>query len=96
MGILIRPVITEKATEDSEDKNRFAFVVDKRANKISIKQAIEELYGVHVEKVRTMVVPGKSKKRFTKTGVVSGNSGSYKKAIVEVRSGETIDLYSNI
>ncbi len=96
MGILVRPVITEKATEDSELNNRFAFVVDKRANKITIKKAVEELYGVHVEKVRTMVVPGKRKQRFTKTGVVSGNSGSYKKAIVEVRDGETIDLYSNI
>ncbi|MEQ9262220.1 MAG: 50S ribosomal protein L23 [Owenweeksia sp.] len=96
MGILIRPVITEKATADSEDNNRFAFVVDKKANKIEIKNAIEELYGVHIDNIRTMVVPGKSKSRFTKNGVVSGNSGSYKKAIVEVRSGETIDLYSNI
>ncbi|HAD97809.1 MAG TPA: 50S ribosomal protein L23 [Cryomorphaceae bacterium] len=96
MGILIRPVITEKATTDSEDNNRFAFVVDKKANKIEIKNAIEELYGVHIDNIRTMVVPGKRKMRYTKNGVVSGNSGSYKKAIVEVRSGETIDLYSNI
>lgn len=96
MGILIRPVITEKANFDSEEKNRFAFVVDKRANKIEIKEAIEELYGVHIEKIRTMVIPGKSKSRFTRNGMVSGNSGSYKKAVVQVRSGETIDLYSNI
>ena len=96
MGILIRPVITEKATADSEDNNRFAFVVERKANKIAIKEAVEELYGVHVENVRTMVVPGKHKQRYTKTGVVSGNTGAYKKAIVEVRSGETIDLYSNI
>ena len=96
MGILIRPVITEKATADSEDNNRFAFVVERKANKIAIKEAVEELYGVHVENVRTMVVPGKRKQRYTKTGVVSGNTGAYKKAIVEVRSGETIDLYSNI
>lgn len=96
MGILIRPVITEKANFDSEENNRFAFVVDKRANKIEIKEAIEELYGVHIEKIRTMVVAGKSKTRFTRNGMVSGNSGSYKKAVVQVRSGETIDLYSNI
>lgn len=96
MGVLIRPVITEKATADSEDNNRFAFVVRKTANKIEIKNAIEEVYGVNVENVRTMVVPGKSKMRYTKNGIVSGNTGSYKKAIVEVRSGETIDLYSNI
>lgn len=96
MGILIRPVITEKATADSEDKNRFAFVVDKKANKIEIKNAIEEVYGVNIESVRTMLMPGKKKTRHTKNGVVSGSSGMYKKAIVHVRSGETIDLYSNI
>ncbi|WP_417599669.1 50S ribosomal protein L23 [Owenweeksia hongkongensis] len=96
MGILIRPVITEKATADSEDRNRFAFVVDKKANKVEIKKAVEELYGVNIEKVRTMLVPGKKKSRFTKNGVVSGSTGMYKKAIVEVRGGETIDLYSNI
>lgn len=96
MGILIRPVITEKANSDSELNNRFAFVVDRKANKIEIKNAIEDLYGVTVESVRTMVVPGKVKSRFTKKGVISGSSGAYKKAIVEVASGETIDLYSNI
>lgn len=96
MGILIRPIITEKATSDSEDNNRFAFVVDKKANKVQIKQAVQEVYGVGVENVRTMIVPGKKKTRYTKNGIVSGNTGSYKKAIVEVRSGETIDLYSNI
>ena len=96
MGILKRPVITEKATDDSEVNNRFAFVVEKKANKIEIKNAVEELYGVHVEKVRTIIVPGKTKSRYTKTGVVSGGTGSYKKAIVEVRSGETIDLFSAI
>ncbi|MDZ7847498.1 MAG: 50S ribosomal protein L23 [Owenweeksia sp.] len=96
MGILIKPVITEKATADSEDNNRFAFMVEKKANKLEIKAAIEELYGVHIEKVRTMVVPGKRKMRYTKNGIVSGHTGSYKKAIVDVSSGETIDLYSNI
>tara|TARA_R110002124_G_scaffold143593_2_gene308364 strand:+ start:316 stop:606 length:291 start_codon:yes stop_codon:yes gene_type:complete len=96
MGILIRPVITEKATSDSELNNRFAFVVDRKANKVEIKKAIEELYGVNIDAIRTMVMPGKKKSRNTKNGVVSGNTGAYKKAIVEVRSGETIDLYSNI
>lgn len=96
MGILIRPVITEKATADSEDNNRFAFVVHKEANKVQVKKAVEELYGVNVEKVRTMLMPGKKKTRNTKNGIVSGSTGMYKKAIVEVRSGETIDLYSNI
>lgn len=96
MSVLIKPIITEKATADSENANRFAFVVDKKANKLQIKEAVESLYGVNVEAVRTMVVPGKRKMRYTKTGFSRGNTGSYKKAVVEVRSGETIDLYSNI
>lgn len=96
MGILIRPIITEKATADSEDRNRFAFQVAVDANKVEIKNAVEELYGVHVEKVRTAVMPGKKKSRQTKNGMVTGSTGKLKKAVVEVRSGETIDLYSNI
>jgi len=96
MNILIRPIITEKATADSEDNNRFAFVVDKRANKIEIKKAVESFYGVNVENVRTMIMPKKRSVKYTKAGMVEGGKGSYKKAIVEVRSGETIDLYSNI
>jgi large subunit ribosomal protein L23 len=96
MGILIKPIITEKATADSEDRNRFAFQVALVANKVEIKKAVESLYGVNVEKVRTSVVPGKTKSKSTKNGVVTGSSGKYKKAIVEIRSGETIDLYSNI
>ncbi len=96
MGTILKPIITEKATAESEDNNRFSFVVDKKANKIEIKVALEEMYGVNIEKVRTMVMPGKKKVKSTKGGVVSGSTGMYKKAIVEVRSGETIDLYSNI
>jgi large subunit ribosomal protein L23 len=96
MGTLVKPIITEKATADSEERNRFAFRVALDANKVEIKKAVEELYGVNVEKVRTSIVPGKVKSRFTKTGAVTGSTGKYKKAIVEVRSGETIDLFSNI
>ena len=96
MNILIKPIITEKATADSEDNNRFAFVVDKRANKIEIKKAVETFYGVNVEKVRTIIMPNKRSVKHTKAGMVEGGKGSYKKAIIQVRSGETIDLYSNI
>jgi len=96
MEILIRPIITEKATADSEDNNRFTFVVDRRANKIEIKKAVEKFYGVNVDKVRTMIMPNKKSIKYTKSGMVEGGKGAYKKAIVEVRSGETIDLYSNI
>jgi large subunit ribosomal protein L23 len=66
------------------------------ANKVEIRKAIEGLYGVNIDSVKTMVMPGKSKFRQTKQGVAKGNTGKYKKAIVHVRSGETIDLYSEI
>jgi large subunit ribosomal protein L23 len=96
MEILIRPIITEKASAASEEANCFAFQVDKRANKVQIKKAIESFYGVKVDHVRTMVVPSKKSVRYTKAGMIQGKKSSYKKAIVQVRSGEVIDLYSNI
>ncbi|MCK0130694.1 50S ribosomal protein L23 [Flavobacteriaceae bacterium F08102] len=96
MSILIKPIITEKATDQSELLNRFAFRVDKRANKIEIKEAIESAYGVSVKKVRTMNYPLQRSTKHTKKGVVVGKIGAYKKAIVEVAEGETIDFYSNI
>lgn len=96
MEILVRPIITEKASAEAETLNRYAFIVHKKANKVQIRQAIEELYSVNVESVKTAIMPGKRKRRYTQTGLIDGNTGSYKKAIVEVRSGEAIDLYSNI
>jgi large subunit ribosomal protein L23 len=96
MNILIKPVITEKMTDESEKFNRFGFIVDRRANKLEIKDAVEKMYGVSVEKVRTMVYPGKAKSRNTKGGVISGSTNSYKKAIVDVAEGESIDFYDNI
>jgi large subunit ribosomal protein L23 len=96
MNILIKPVITEKMTDESEKFNRFGFIVDRRANKLEIKDAVEKMYGVSVEKVRTMVYPGKAKSRNTKGGVISGSTNSYKKAIVDVAEGESIDFYGNI
>ncbi|MCS5662934.1 MAG: 50S ribosomal protein L23 [Flavobacteriales bacterium] len=96
MNILIKPVITEKMTDESEKYNRFGFIVDRRANKLEIKDAVEKMYGVSVEKVRTMIYPGKAKSRNTKGGVISGRTNSYKKAIVDIADGESIDFYSNI
>ena len=96
MNILIKPVITEKMTDESEKFNRFGFIVDRRANKLEIKDAVEKMYGVSVEKIRTMVYPGKAKSRNTKGGVISGRTNSYKKAIVDVAEGESIDFYGNI
>jgi large subunit ribosomal protein L23 len=96
MSILIKPIITEKMTAASEEFNRFGFVVDRNANKIQIKAAVEEAYGVSVDSVRTMNYAGKSKSRFTKAGVISGRTNHFKKAIVQLSEGDTIDFYSNI
>ena len=96
-SIIKKPILTEKATMDSELSNRFSFVVDRRANKIEIKTAIEKLYGVSIEKVRTMTYGGgKAKRKFTSRGVAEQTNSIWKKAIVTVAEGETIDLYENI
>ena len=96
MNIIIKPVITEKMTEQSDTFNRFAFVVDRSANKIEIKKAVEETYDVTVESVRTMVCIGKKRTRGTKSGFISGRTKTYKKAIISLSEGDTIDFYSNI
>ncbi len=96
MSILIKPIITEKATNDSEVFNRYGFVVDKNANKVEIKKAVEAAYGVSVTKVRTINVRPDRKVRYTKTGMITGKTNAYKKAIVQVAEGEVIDLYSNL
>ena len=96
MSILIKSIITEKMTAQSEKFNRFGFVVDRNANKIQIKAAVEEAYGVSVDSVRTMIYAGKTKSRFTKAGVISGRTNHIKKAIVQLSEGDTIDFYSNI
>ena len=94
--VLIKPILTEKANAQQDKLRRYAFKVDKKANKLEIKKAIESFYGVTVTKVNTLVSPGKNKSRFTKAGVISGRKPSYKKAFVTVAEGENIDLYSNI
>ena len=96
MSILIKPIITEKATNDSELNNRYTFQVNKKANKVEIKKAVETVYGVSVEKVRTINVRPDRKTKFTKTGVQHGKTNAVKKAIVQLAEGETIDLYANI
>lgn len=96
MEILIKPIVTEKMTNLGTDLNRYGFVVHKNANKIQIKQAVEKMYGVSVEAVNTIRYGGKAKSRFTKSGVVTGKTKSYKKAIVTLAEGEMIDFYSNI
>ena len=96
MSINIKPVITEKMTEVSEKLNRYGFIVDRKANKVEIKKAVETAYGVTVTSVNTAVYPGKRKSRYTKAGVIEGSTGAFKKAFVQVAEGDTIDFYSNI
>jgi large subunit ribosomal protein L23 len=96
MEIIKKPVITEKMTEIGESQNRYGFIVDKRANKLQIKQAVKAIYGVEVAEVNTMNYSGKTKSRYTKAGFITGKTNSYKKAIVTLAEGETIDFYSNI
>ena len=83
-------------TAQGEDFNRYGFVVAKDANKLQIKQAVEELYDVKVAEVNTMRYAGKRKQRHTKSGVSVGQTSSYKKAVVTLAEGEVIDFYSNI
>jgi large subunit ribosomal protein L23 len=92
--VLVRPVITEKVNRQMERNGRYTFVVGKHANKLEIKKAVEEFYGVKVSDVNTLVVPAKSKTRFTKAGLLSGRKPSYKKAVVTLVEGDTIDLFA--
>ena len=94
--VLIKPIVTEKANAQQEKLRRYAFKVDKRANKLEIKKALEEFYGVNVVDVNTVVVPGKNKTRYTKAGFIKGIKSPYKKALVTVAEGDSIDLYANI
>lgn len=95
MSILIKPIVSEKVSLLNE-QDKYGFVVRKGANKVEIKKAVEEMYGVNVLTVNTMIMPGKPKTRYTKSKIINGNKPSYKKAIVTVAEGEFIDFYSNI
>lgn len=94
--VLIKPVLSEKVNALSEKFNRYTFIVDKRANKLEIKKAVEDFYGITVEEVNTLVMPSKVKQRNTKSGLLVGRQPAKKKAIVTVAEGDTIDLYGNV
>jgi large subunit ribosomal protein L23 len=96
MDIIIKPIITEKMTNQAEELNRYGFIVNRSANKIQIRKAVEDLYGVKVDAVNTMRYGGKLKSRYTKAGFIQGKTNAYKKAIITLAEGETIDFYSNI
>ena len=94
--ILIKPILSEKSNQMQETRGIYSFKVARKANKLEIKKAVESFYGVNVAEVRTLVVPSKSKSRMTKAGVISGRKPGYKKALVTVAEGETIDLYATL
>ncbi len=96
MGIIIKPIVTEKMTQISEKFNCVGFQVAHSANKIEIKKAVEEMYNVTVISVNTSNYHGKKKSRYTKAGIINGMTATYKKAIVTLKEGDTIDFYSNI
>ena len=96
MSIIKKPIITEKMTNQGERYNRYAFVVDRKVNKIEIKKAVAEMYDVTVDSVRTMICIGKKRVRGTKSGMIVGKTSTYKKAVVQLPEGESIDFYSNI
>jgi large subunit ribosomal protein L23 len=96
MDIIVRPVVTEKMNAQADGLKKYGFIVDKKANKVQIKKAVENLYGVTVESVNTMFYAGKRKARFTRTGYVAGRRNAYKKAVITLREGDIIDFYSNI
>jgi len=96
MEILIKPLVTEKMTIQGEKLNRYGFVVDRNANKLEIKKAVEEMYGVTVKEVNTVNYHGKRKSRFTKAGLLTGRTNHFKKAIVTLAGEDKIDFYSSI
>ncbi len=97
MGIIVKPLVTEKMTAISEKMgNRFGFIVRPEYNKLEIKREVEAMYNVTVVDVNTMRYQGKSKSRYTKSGLIKGRTNAYKKAIVTLKKGDTIDFYSNI
>ena len=96
MSVILKPIITEKMSQITEKSNRYGFLVDIRANKLEIRKAVKDIYGVEVDSVNTMKYAGKKKTRYSKSGFINGKSNNYKKAIVTLAKGETIDFYSNI
>ena len=96
MAILIRPLITEKMTAQSEKEGRYGFVVDRKSNKVEIRAAVEKEFNVKVTGIRTMIVRGKQRTRYTKSNILKGATSTWKKAIVTLEKGESIDFYSNL
>ncbi|MEG1555708.1 MAG: 50S ribosomal protein L23 [Bacteroidales bacterium] len=96
MNVLIKPIISEKMTAAAEKYNRYGFIVDRKATKTQIKKEVEDIYGVKVLQVNTLVQRGKSSSRYTKAGMINGQKNTVKKAMIFVNKEDKIDFYSNI
>ena len=96
MSVLIKPIVTEKTTSESELRNRYTFLVNPKANKVEIKKAVESTYGVTVDKVRTLIYGPERRTRFNKNGIQYGKTNATKRALVQVAEGDQIDFYSNL
>ncbi|MFT5832420.1 MAG: large subunit ribosomal protein L23 [Cognaticolwellia sp.] len=95
-NILVKPLINEKSEIISDTLGKYTFIVDKKANKVEIRKAVEEMYGVDVQSVNTMIMPAKERSRFTKTGVMKGRTSVYKKAIITLEEGDEINFYGEV
>lgn len=96
MGSIIKPIVTEKLTAQGEKLNRYGFIVDVKANKLQVKEAVEKMYGVSVAEVNTVNYHGKKKSRYTKAGILRGRANHFKKAYITLAGDDKIDFYSNI
>lgn len=96
MGIIIKPIVTEKLTAQGEKLNRYGFIVDSKANKLQIKDAVEKIYNVVVADVNTVNYAGKKKSRYTKAGLLRGRANHFKKAYITLAGDDKIDFYANI
>lgn len=95
MSIIIKPIISEKATYLTDLRGQYSFLVDTKANKLQIKNAVEEAYGVKVANVRTMIYAPKVSMKYTKKGLQVGKTNKLKKAVIELQAGEVIDVFAN-
>lgn len=93
-NIILRPLVTEKITKQQEKLSQYGFVVATESNKIEIKEAIEKMFNVNVTDISTIIMPTKPKQRFTKAGILSGRKSKYKKAIVQLEKGQSIDFFA--
>ena len=96
MGIIIKPIVTEKLTAQGEKLNQYGFIVDRKANKLQIKEAVEQMYNVSVASVNTLNYHGKRKSRYPKAGILRGRMNHFKKAYVTRAGDDKIDFYANI